>query len=133
VRRVKKRLARMRKISIRRDVANAILDYNSEKPDIADSVREFLTKCGRLGMDVFDVDKRLRGEAPTRMEKGGHATVDVPEEDFMKVYRFVRRVGLFSSVADFYETAAMNVILGIWELRGARSSMSIDRQKPRTR
>lgn len=35
----------------------------------------------------------------------------------MKIYRFVRRVGLFSSVADLYETVAMNVILGIWDLR----------------
>jgi len=117
MRRVKRRLARMRKISIRRDVADAILDYNSENPDIADSARRFLTRCGKLGMDVFDVDARLRGEAPRRMEKRGHATVDVPEEDFMKIYSFVRRVGLFSSVADFYETAAMNVILGIWDLR----------------
>lgn len=115
MRRVKK-LERMRKISIRRDVADAILDYNSRNPEVADSIRGFLTECGRLGMDIFDVDKRLRSEARRRMERKGHATVDVPEKDFMKIYRFVRKVGLFSSVADFYETVAMNVVLGIWDL-----------------
>jgi len=68
-------------------------------------------------MGLFDVERRLRGRAPRRAGRRGHATVDVPEKDFMKIYRFVSRVGLFSSVADFYETVAMNVILGIWDLR----------------
>ena len=111
-------------------------EYIDQNPSLAVDVREFIRRCGRLGLlelskllgDCDDEkgksyytysSRRRRSNADANSHNtssNSTTSVYIPDDEVGKVREFIRKHGLFKTVISFYYFCAWMVMLGYWKL-----------------
>ena len=103
-------------------------EFLKKNPDLADNPKDLIQRCGRLGLRYLrqycsglkDCPGHLGGgRDPDRggVERGGLVPVYVPARDFNEIKRLaVDKLGICTSVSNFYMLSAYMVLFGYWSL-----------------